>query len=151
MTIPPPGWTDGDYSAPSSPPPGLRRTGLFVGLAVLAAAAIVATVAVVAVRSSGPDKSEAQTPTQTMSIADQDAAFYRWVNRHPWSESGESQEDWTSLASSMCGAMDRGAEYSDVATILIDELSDFTLSDAHDFVAKSVEIYCPEYSSRVPA
>jgi hypothetical protein len=89
------------------------------------------------------------TTTQSLSAAEQDAQFYRWVLRHPWAQNGNTQADWTDLGGAMCGAFDRGAGYDDVATILIDELDDFTTADAREFVTRAVEIYCPEHLDQV--
>jgi len=136
---------------PVAPQPKRSRT-LAIALGIGALAVVVLVLALLLGGGGPSNKPEATATTAaptSMSIAEQDAAFYRWVNRHPWSQNGNTEEDWTSLASSMCGAMDRGAQYSDVATILIEDLDDFSTSDAHDFVAQAISIYCPEYSGRV--
>jgi len=151
-------WDPTPHTLPPAapPPPPKKHVGLFIGLGVATIALVVVALGLT-FGGGDPGKPPAATATtssatatQSMSVADQDALFYRWVNRHPWSRDGNTEEDWTGLASSMCGAMDRGAQYDDVAGILQEDMSDMNQYDRRDFVEKAVQVYCPEHIDRVP-
>lgn len=154
------GW--GYYAPPSPPPPPdhqrgkKNRRGIVIAIVAGVVLMLAGVGAAVALLVSDPEPDSAESvpaasaePVETMTLAEQDAAFYRWISRQTWSVNGERQEEWVELANAMCGAFDRGASYDDVATILVQDFYDFTTGDAREFVREAVTIYCPEYLGNV--
>lgn len=146
------------YPPPVSPPPKKNHsvawiafgTGVFIAaLGLVVFFSLTSGSASPKAQATAAVATTSATPTPTLSVLEKDADFYNFVQRHPWSQNGNGRDDWIDLANAMCGAFDRGALYDDVATILIDELSGFSLGDARDFIRKSVEVYCPEYEGRL--
>lgn len=148
------------YPVPSFPPPAEpvppKKNRVPLIIVGVVAVVLVGVAATVAITSDGPGSAAVAEATETttsaaptMSATERDAAFYQFVQRHPYSEDGNTREDWIDLAGSMCGAFDRGATYNDVATILVQEMSDMDLTEAKEFVRQAVTIYCPEHTGAV--
>lgn len=106
-------------------------------------------VATPAVTTTAPAPTTHSAPAESVS-SEQDAAFNEFARTQPWGMRGVPRETWPALAKVICAGFDRGVGTPDAVASLLNNFKYFTLTEALDFVGKSIEIYCPEHTLQAP-